>query len=98
MSENQPATAPVVSLRERVKSPPAQAMVDSYFAPAIAAGIRFQFEPEMRLHIAHAIMLAECGIVSREDIARILTGRMDVRAQKRNLFEPLLSRFNLKRA
>lgn len=72
MSENQPATAPVVSLRERVKSPPAQAMVESYFAPAIAAGIRFQFEPEMRLHIAHAIMLAECGIVSREDIAHIL--------------------------
>jgi argininosuccinate lyase len=78
MSDEQPA-APVVSLRERVKSPPAQAMVDSYFGPAVAAGIRFQFEPEMRIHIAHAVMLAECGIVSREDIARILAVLIDLR-------------------
>ena len=77
MSEEQPA-APVVSLRERVKSPPAQAMVDSYFGPAVAAGIRFQFEPEMRIHIAHAVMLAECGIVKREDIARILVVLADL--------------------
>lgn len=77
MSEEQPA-APVVSLRERVKSPPAQAMVDSYFGPAVAAGIRFQFEPEMRIHIAHAVMLAECGIVSRQDIARILVVLTDL--------------------
>lgn len=77
MSDEQPA-APVVSLRERVKSPPAQAMVDSYFGPAVAAGIRFQFEPEMRIHIAHAVMLAECGIVSRDDIARILVVLTDL--------------------
>jgi argininosuccinate lyase len=71
MSQEHPAT-PVVSLRERVKSPPAQAMIDSYFGPAVAAGIRFQFEPELRIHLAHAVMLAECGIVARDDIAKIL--------------------------
>jgi len=79
MSQEHPA-APVVSLRERVKSPPAQAMVDSYFGPAVAAGIRFQFEPEMRIHLAHAVMLAECGIVAREEIAKIIRVLLDLRA------------------
>ncbi|MEZ2131013.1 MULTISPECIES: argininosuccinate lyase [unclassified Sinorhizobium] len=78
MSQEQPA-APVVSLRERVKSPPAQAMVDSYFGPAVAAGIRFQFEPEMRIHLAHAVMLAECGIVKRDDIARIIAVLLELK-------------------
>lgn len=63
---------PVVSLRERVKSPPAQTLIDSYYAATVAAGIRFQFEPEMRIHLAHAVMLAERSIVSRSDVARIL--------------------------
>ncbi|WP_085585725.1 argininosuccinate lyase [Thalassospira mesophila] len=71
MSKEQPAS-PVVSIRERVKSPPAQAMVDSYFRPSVEAGIRYQFEAEMRIHAAHAVMLAECGIVDRQSIARIL--------------------------
>lgn len=71
MAENH-AAAPIVSLRERVKSPPAQVMVDSYFGPAVAAGIRFQFEPEMQVHLAHAVMLAQTGIVDRGEIARIL--------------------------
>lgn len=79
MSEEQPV-APVVSLRERVKSPPAPAMVESYFGPAVAAGIRFQFEPEMRIHMAHAVMLAECGIVGKVDIARILAVLADLQA------------------
>lgn len=79
MSEEQPV-APVVSLRERVKSPPAPAMVESYFGPAVAAGIRFQFEPEMRVHLAHAVMLAERGIVGKADIARILAVLVDLKA------------------
>jgi pilus assembly protein CpaE len=32
------------------------------------------------------------------DVARVLTGRSDARIQKKNMFEPLLSRLNLKRA
>jgi argininosuccinate lyase len=71
MSQDQPAV-PVVSLRERVKYPPAQTMVDSYFAPAIAAGIRYQFVGEMRIHLAHAVMLLDCGIVGLDDIAKII--------------------------
>lgn len=77
MSPEQPGT-PVVSLRERVKSPPAQAMVDSYFVPAVAAGIRYQFTGEMRVHLAHALMLLECGIVAKEDIAEIVRVLLDL--------------------
>jgi argininosuccinate lyase len=62
-----------VSIRERVKSPPAPAIVDSYFAPSVAAGMRFQFDPEMRIHKAHALMLAERGIISESDAGRILS-------------------------
>ena len=59
-----------VSLRERVKSPPAQALVKSYYIPAVGAGIKFQFEPEMLIHLAHALMLERQGIVQRGDIQR----------------------------
>jgi argininosuccinate lyase len=69
-----------VSIRERVKAPPAKALVDAYFAPSVAAGIRFQFAPEMRIHLAHAVMLERQGIVSRADIARILRVLLDLRA------------------
>lgn len=80
MSEEQPV-APVVSLRERVKSPPAPSMVESYFRPGIEAEIRYQFDAEMRIHLAHAIMLAERGIVDRNDISQILDVLVDLRAQ-----------------
>ena len=63
---------PTVSLRERVKKPPAQALVDAYYAPAIANGVKHLFPHEMRVHLAHALMLADQGIVGREDIATIL--------------------------
>jgi len=68
-----------VSIRERVKQPPAQSLVDAYFAPSVAAGIRFQFEPEMRIHLAHAVMLERQGIVSRADIVRILNVLLELR-------------------
>jgi argininosuccinate lyase len=71
MGHDQTADA-AVSLRERVKSPPAQALVDSYYAHAVAAGIRFQFEPEMRIHLAHGLMIAEQGIVARSEMAQIV--------------------------
>lgn len=78
MTQDQ-AAPPVVSLRERLKSPPAETMVESYFAPAIAAGIRFQFEPEMKVHLAHALMLAERGIVSRAEVAQIIAVLLELR-------------------
>lgn len=66
------ANDPSVSLRERVKEPPAKALVEAYYAPAVANSIKFVFQPEMHIHLAHALMLAERGIVSRADIAAIL--------------------------
>lgn len=70
-----------VQLRERVKAPPAQALVDAYYAPAVANSIKYVFSPEMRVHLAHALMLAETGIVGRADIARILPVLLDLRAK-----------------
>ncbi len=78
MAQDQ-AAPPVVSLRERVKSPPAETMVESYYAPAVAAGIRFQFEPELKIHLAHALMLAERKIVDRSDVAQIVATLMALR-------------------
>ena len=78
MAQDQ-AAPPVVSLRERVKSPPAETMVESYYAPAVAAGIRFQFEPEMKIHLAHALMLAERKIVDRSDVAQIVATLLALR-------------------
>lgn len=68
-----------VQLRERVKSPPAKALVEAYYAPAVANAQKFMFEPEMRIHLAHALMLAEQGIVKRADIAAILPVILDLR-------------------
>lgn len=61
-----------VTLRERVKLPPAPALVAGYYRPAIANGVRFVFAHEMRAHLAHALMLADQGIVARADIATAL--------------------------
>src|SRR3546814_6908171 len=67
-----------VSLRERVKAPPAPAMVESYYRAAVAAGIKHQFEQEMRIHLAHALMLARQGIVAAQDVARIVEVLLDL--------------------
>src|SRR5215813_7796921 len=68
-----------VSIRERVKAPPAPALVQSYYAPAVDAGIKYQFEPEMLIHLAHVLMLDRQGIVQRQDVARILRALLDLR-------------------
>lgn len=61
-----------VGLRERVKRPPSAALVDSYYRPSVARALDRVFAHEMRIHQAHALMLARQGIVSRADVARIL--------------------------
>ena len=58
-----------VSLRERVKLPPAPELVEAYYRPAVAYGMTYLFPEEMRIHFAHGLMLARQGIVSRRDIA-----------------------------
>lgn len=67
-----------VSMRERVKSPPAQPLVKSYYMPAVQAGIKYQFEPEMLIHLAHTLMLERQGIVQRKDIALIINVLFDL--------------------
>jgi argininosuccinate lyase len=68
-----------VSIRERLKHPPAQPLVTSYYAPAVAAGIEYQFEGEMLIHLAHVLMLDRQKIIKREDAARILQALLELR-------------------
>ena len=69
-----------VSLRERLKSAPDPALVEAYYAPAVANGIKYLFAPEMRVHLAHVLMLADCKIISRADAATILGALVDLEA------------------
>src|ERR1035437_4660913 len=62
---------PQVSMRERVKQPPARAILDSYFNPALARALAHHFELENWVHLAHAEMLVRQGIVSAEDGAKL---------------------------
>ncbi len=68
-----------VSIRERVKQPPAQALVKSYYAPSVASGIKYQFEGEMLIHLAHVLMLDKQKIIKREDSSRILQALLELR-------------------
>lgn len=61
-----------VSLRERVKEPPADALVRAYYAPSLEKARRYCFDPEMLIHLAHGLMLARQGIVSKADMRVIL--------------------------
>ena len=54
---------PAVSMRERLKAPPAREMVEAYFRPNVAKGLEHQFIHEMHIHLAHGLMLARRGIV-----------------------------------
>ena len=55
---------PSVSLRERLKAPPAPEMVEAYFRPSTRKGLEHQFIHEMHIHLAHGLMLARQGIVA----------------------------------
>ncbi len=61
-----------VSLRERLSKEPAESLVASYYVYGVAAGLKHTFDHEMRIHQAHALMLADRGIVSGEAIRSIL--------------------------
>ncbi|MFT0858907.1 argininosuccinate lyase [Ancylobacter sp. G4_0304] len=61
-----------VSLRERVKLPPDPALVEAYYKPAISYGAKYLFPEEMRIHVAHGLMLARQAIVSPSDMVAIL--------------------------
>jgi argininosuccinate lyase len=56
-----------VSIRERVKRPPAPAMIESYYGPALERAVRTQFDLEIWVHLAHAAMLARQDIIAAAD-------------------------------
>ena len=69
-----------VSIRERVKRPPAPAMIESYYGPALERAARTQFDPEMWIHLAHAAMLARQGIITAADAAALRAALLDLHA------------------
>ncbi len=60
-----------VSLRERVKEPPSEALVASYYRGSVARAQQHVFGHEMWVHLAHGLMLARQGIVA-EDAMRLV--------------------------
>jgi argininosuccinate lyase len=69
---------PVVSLRERVKMPPADAMVRACYGPSIEKGLQYCFEAEMLVHLAHGQMLARQGIVESDEMRNILSAVLEL--------------------
>jgi len=74
---------PTVSMRERLKAPPAREMVEAYFRPTVAKGIEHQFVPEMHIHLAHGLMLARCGIVPESALRPIVAAVLELLDQGR---------------
>lgn len=70
MSTNE---SPEVGLRERVKEPPSERLVESYYRPNVARAVAFAFNHEMWIHLAHALMLERQGIVAPAAISAILS-------------------------
>jgi argininosuccinate lyase len=70
-----------VSIRERVKKPPAASILDSYFNPSLARALVHHFEIENWVHLAHARMLERQGIISAADAASLRTCILDLNAR-----------------
>ncbi len=69
-----------VSIRERVKRPPAPAMIESYYGPALDRAFRTQFDPEIWVHLAHCAMLDRQRIISAADAAAIRSALLELHA------------------
>jgi argininosuccinate lyase len=69
-----------VSIRERVKRPPAPAMVESYYGPALERSFLYQFDMEMWVHLAHCAMLERQRIIAAADAAAIRRALLDLHA------------------
>ena len=67
-----------VSIRERVKKPPAAALLDSYFNPALARALTHHFEIENWVHLAHASMLERQKIIDAADAAKLRACILDL--------------------
>ena len=69
-----------VSVRERVKLPPAPRLIEAYFAPNLARGLAHGFAIEIWSHLAHALMLERRGIIAAPDAARLCAALLDLHA------------------
>ena len=72
-------TSQKVSLRERVKEPLAPTMIESYYMPALDKELKYNFNHEMQIHLAHGLMLARQGIVGAKDMRAILKAVLALR-------------------
>ena len=61
-----------VSLRERLKRAPSDIFVETYFQDKVAKDLKYNFESEMQIHMAHGLMLAKQDIVAIKDVKKIL--------------------------
>ena len=68
-----------VQLRERVREKPSDDLVKHVNAPGLAEELQVAFEPQMQIHLAHTVMLARQGIISRADARRILAVLVELR-------------------
>lgn len=71
---------PGVSIRERVKEPPAPALVDSYYGPALTRALAHHFHLENWVHLAHARMLAAQGIIGAADARALIAAILEIDA------------------
>jgi argininosuccinate lyase len=70
-----------VNLRERLKKPPSAVFVDTYFGPKVAKDLKYNFDSEMQIHLAHGLMLAKQKIVSAKDLKKILKQVLQIQAK-----------------
>jgi len=66
-------------MRERVKVPPSQVVIDYVFQPRLDLDRQDSFEPLMDLNRAHVVMLADQGIVPRDAAEHLMRVLEEVR-------------------
>ncbi|MBO0764272.1 MAG: argininosuccinate lyase [Hyphomicrobiaceae bacterium] len=67
-----------IGLRERVREPPCDRLVESYYRPNVARALAITFDHEMWIHLAHVLMLGRQGIVAQSAVAAILGCILDL--------------------
>jgi argininosuccinate lyase len=70
-----------VSIRERVKKPPSQTMIDSYYRPSMARAYQYHFDIEIWIHLAHCLMLDRQAIIGRPDAREIMRALLGLQAK-----------------
>jgi argininosuccinate lyase len=77
-----------VTIRERVKLPPAATMIESYYGPALDFALRHTFRHELWVHVAHVLMLEAQGIIAKTDREAICRVLLDLEAKGPGALKP----------